>query len=190
MKRIVYWLYWGTALFVLVAGSFAYYDLFNVYGETVSHQHTELELVMRSIYGAINLFLFNIDTDAVVGWLENDKGLSDAPVLWLHALSIVAGLWTILFVAWIFAKASWMNCKRFWNSLFRRPNLYIFWGINSRSVRLAKELEATDAYTLFVVGQTEEEDDLDDGMDSILHQGRRRVQLHRALEGANASVKN
>ena len=188
MKRIVYWLYWGTALFVLVAGSFAYYDLFNVYGETVSHQHTELELVMRSIYGAINLFLFNIDTDAVVGWLENDKGLSDAPVLWLHALSIVAGLWTILFVAWIFAKASWMNCKRFWNSLFRRPNLYIFWGINSRSVRLAKELEAADAYTLFVVGQTEEEDDLDDGMDSILHQGRRRVQLHRALEGANASV--
>ena len=62
MKRIVYWLYWGTALFVLVAGSFAYYDLFNVYGETVSHQHTELELVMRSIYGAINLFLciFNL----------------------------------------------------------------------------------------------------------------------------------
>ena len=188
MKRIVYWLYWGTALFVLVAGSFAYYDLFNVYGETVSHQHTELELVMRSIYGAINLFLFNIDTDAVVGWLENDKGLSDAPVLWLHALSIVAGLWTILFVAWIFAKASWMNFKRFWNSLFKHSNLYIFWGINSRSVRLAKELEATDAYTLFVVGQTEEEDDLDDGMDSILHQGRRRVQLHRALEGANASV--
>lgn len=192
MKRIIYWLYWSTAMFVIIAGTIAYYDIINVYPVPVSemgHEHTQLELVMRSIYGAINLFLFSIDTDAVLGWLENDpKGSSEASILWLHALSIVAGVWTIIFVAWIFAKASLINLKRYWNSLFRRKNLYIFWGINARSVRLAKELEDKDAYTLFVVGQTEEEDDLDDGMDSILHQGRRRVQLHRALEGANASV--
>lgn len=192
MKRLRYWLYWGTALFVIVAGTAAYYQIFNVYPapiEKMGHEHNGLELFMRSLYGAINLFLFNIDTDAVVGWLENDqKGGSEASIMWLHALSIVAGLWTILFVAWIFAKASWVNLIRFWHSLFKRPNLYIFWGINSRSVQLAKDVEGPDAYTLFVVGQSEDEDELDEGMDSILHQGRRRVQLHRALDGANASV--
>lgn len=191
MKRIVYFIYWFTALFVLVAGSLAYYDIFNVYSmplAEMSHPHSQLELVMRSIYGAINLFLFNIDTDAVVGWMENGpQGGSEAPSIWLHALSIVASVWTIIFVAWIFASASWMNIKRYCCSLWPRKNLFVFWGINARSVRLAKELEGKGEYTLFVV-EPAEGDDEPEGMDSIIQRGRRRVQLHRAIEGANASV--
>ena len=191
MKRIVSFIYWFSALFVLVAGTVSYYQILGVYPspvEEMSHMHSQLELIMRSIYGAINLFLFNIDTDAVVGWMENDvQGGSEAPSIWLHALSIVAALWTIIFVAWIFASASWMNIKRFFLSFIPRKNLYVFWGINARSVRLAKELEGKGEYTLFVVEPAEEEDE-PEGMDSIIQRGRRRVQLHQAIEGANASV--
>lgn len=192
MKRILKWIYIGIAIFVILAGSKAYYDIINVYPlpvEDMGHVHTWLELRVRALFGAIQLFFFSIDTDAVTGWLQYaPKDSSEAPIQWLHCLSIVAGFWTVLFVAWILAKAWWMNIRRFWHSLLHRKNLYILWGINSRSVQLAKELEGPEAYTLFVVGQTENEDELKGGMDSLLHQGRRRVQLHRALEGANASV--
>ena len=192
MKRTFYALYWGIALFVLVAGSITYYQIFNVYPddlEKMAHPHSEPELIVRSVFGAINLFLFNIDTDAVVGWMENDpKGSSEAPGIWLHFLAGVAALWTILFVLWIFANASWMNIKRYFHSLFHRQTLFVFWGINERSVRLAKELNGKGEYTLFLVERATDTEEEPDGIDSIVAQGRRRVQLHRAIEGASASI--
>ena len=174
-------------------GTIAYYFIYKSYPATeccgtVTNAHTYFEIFVRSLSSAFALFTFNIDSNAVDGWLQVSNNASHCPSIILHISAILAGLWTIFFIIQLLWqtiqtwKSQWVNSRK------QHNKLYIFWGINSRSIRLARELsnETTD-YCLFVVSPNSQENDAH-GIERILARSRQRSEMHKSIDGCNASI--
>ena len=181
----------GAAIWIM--GVIAYCLIYKSYPAidccgTITDAHSCFEIFVRSLSSALALFAFNIDSNAVDGWLQVSHNESRCPSILLHITALLAATWSILFIIQLLWNSiqTWKNQWR--SSCKQHNNLYIFWGINSRSIRLARELsnESSD-YCLFVVSPNENEDDTH-GFERILARSRHRSEMYKRIDGCNASV--
>lgn len=185
MKRISILL--GTAVLFVILGSCAYMAIYSAYpaGDIA---HNGLEVFVRSIWSALTLFAFSIDSNAIDGWLEVSQDAPHWPVWMVSVAALGAGMWTIGFAIQLL----WNSCKtaykRYHNSSKHHDTLYIFWGINRRSIQLAGELskDAND-YSLFVVNPDVEKEDAK-GLERLLSRSRRHSEMHKQIGDIRGSV--
>ena len=202
-SKFPYWhqcLLIGSAVLFWISGTCAYVAIYSAYPivcgtEMVTTAHNILEILVRSIWSALTLFAFSIDSNAIDGWLEASENACHWPAWLLSFAALGAGAWTINFAMQLL----WNSCKswykRYSNSTEHHDTLYIFCGINQRSIRLANELSREDAkgYSLFVVNQAEEEKqekekETDHGVDRLLSRSRRRSEIQKQFSAIQGSI--
>ncbi len=152
--------------------------------------HTEWELQTRSIFSSISLFAFSIDSNAIDGWIAESNAEDTQVSETLHKCATAAGVWTLVFVFILLFRAFHLWFWRVIRSMLLHKNLYVFWGINQRSIRLAAELSRKDIFSriLFVTEPGDMPNDVSQGLSQILHRSRRRNELQKAVGLAKASV--
>ena len=196
-SKFPYWrqcLLIGSAVLFWAMGTYAYYAIYSAYptlcgSDIVSTAHNGLEIFVRSIWSALTLFAFSIDSNAIDGWLDASGNAPHWPAWLLSFAALGAGAWTINFAMQLL----WNSCKswykRYQNSNEHHDTLYIFWGINQRSIRLANELSKEDAngYCLFVVNPAIEEK-TDKGVDRLLSRSKRRSELQKQFSTIPGSI--
>ena len=196
-SKFPYWrqcLLIGSALLFWVLGSCAYFAIYSSYpapcgSEIASTAHNGLEIFIRSIWSALTLFAFSIDSNAIDGWLAVSENACHWPAWLLSFAALGAGAWTINFAMQLL----WNSCKswykRYRNSNEHHDTLYIFWGINQRSIRLASELSKEDAngYSLFVVSPAIEKE-TDNVVDHLLSRSKRRSEIQKQFSAIHSSI--
>lgn len=197
--KLPYWrqfLLIGSAVLFWLMGLVAYCAIYSSYpliGEgaeaTITHAHNALEVFVRSAWSALTMFAFSIDSNAVDGWLEVSDQTCHWPIWLLSIAAAGAGIWTILFIAKLLLKSARAWRKRYFNSGKQYERLYIFWGVNRRSIRLARELSTEDpnGYSVFVV-KPEINGEVNNEAEKLLHRSRSRSELQKQIGDIRASV--
>lgn len=153
-KRVIGYITSGLLIFSL--GVIIFCHMYSSYPQNTDY-HNQMEIFVRACAASFDMFLFNIDSNCVDGWLEYE---SHANVWgWLLAtVALLAGVWTIS----VFALLLGSLCRR-WRKQYAslkkgNTDLFIFIGINNRSRGLAKDIMTKsdlNAVCLFVVPPTE-----------------------------------
>lgn len=172
----------------------SYYQIYASYPHNncdtiTTSRHTEWELRTRSIFSSISLFAFNIDSNAIDGWIAESNAEDTQVSETLHKCAVAAGAWTLVFVFILLFKTFQLWFWRIIRSMLPHKNLYVFWGINQRSIRLAEELNKDIlSRILFVTEPADMPNDVSQGLSQILHRSRRRTELQNAVGLFRASV--
>lgn len=188
--RFVMLVAWGLIMYF---GTTAYYHLYSSYPEQQNYDkplQTQRELWTRSFFSSVQLFAFNIDSNAVDGWKQESLEQSPDVSQQLHLTAIFAGLWTVFFIVLLLFKSWWMWIVRHLFSRWIRENLYVFWGINRRAILLAHELGKKDGWRniVFVVQPEKEYEDTAEGLKLILQRSKYREALKRKIGSNKASI--
>ena len=188
--RFVMLVAWGLIMYF---GTTAYYHLYTSYPEQQYNDkplQTQRELWTRSFFSSVQLFAFNIDSNAVDGWKQESLEQSPDVSQQLHLTAIFAGLWTVFFIVLLLFKSWWMWIVRHLFSRWIRENLYVFWGINRRAILLAHELGKKDGWRniVFVVQPEKEYEDTAEGLKLILQRSKYREALKREIGSNKASI--
>lgn len=189
-KRVfVYAISW---LIIFIYGIVVYSCLYASY--PTSEQNAAIEnitrgdIIARSMSASFDLFFFNVENNAVDGWIT---ATPSGTLGWLLTLaSIMAGIWTIALIILLL----WALLKRWINScqllLKKQTKLYIFVGVNYRSKILAQDImakEGNDAICLFLVppASTEDGSSVWDKMLKVVHY---KHALYQDLGDLNAQI--
>lgn len=153
-KRVV--IYITTWLLIFSWGVLVFHHMYGVY-PTGTENHNQIERFVRSCASSFDLFLFNIDSNGVDGWLEHESSTSAWG--WLLAIAaILAGAWTISIFVLLLGSLLRRWRKKHAALKKKETDLYIFIGINNRSKSLASEImseKESNAVCLFIVPPTE-----------------------------------
>lgn len=211
MKYSFIFLLWAgmiiTWLTIMAIATQSYYQIYSSYPEVnvceqsgdsltskevsvISPLHTPNEIRVRSVFASLNLFTFSIDSNAIDGWLEQSDTKDTTPSDRLHLAAILAGAWTIFFFVILFARVFQLWFRRVVRSMLPHKDLYIFWGVNQRSIQLAKELSKKNILNdiLFIVEPTEMQNDISKGLGQIISRSRLRHELQKNINSFHASV--
>lgn len=182
-KILYYVIITGFAIWVL--GVAAYCGIYSSYPATEVHRW--FEILVRSMSSSLALFAFSIDSNAIDGWLSERTG---SP-FWgytIAMLALLAGIWTIFFIIRLVWKTISSLYSRYKDSELQHDNLYIFWGINGRSLQLAKDIERNDksGYSIFIALSEDEKDEYI-GLQKIINRSRQRTKLQAQISEIKSS---
>lgn len=124
-----------TAIFVFFAGASIYYVGFDHSGTAGNF----ITILLRSVLASFEMFL---SKSSLIGVADNCKG--DSTYMFLFALlHFLAVSISMLFAVACFGKRilDWFR-KKWWGSCHTKNALNIFWGINDKSINLAKDIYA------------------------------------------------
>ena len=200
ISKFPYWrqcLLVGSAMLFWALGTCAYFAIYASYpivdcgadAESVTAAHNSFEVFVRAIWGALSLFAFSIDSNAVDGWLEVAGNASHWPVWMLSAAALGAGMWTINFAMQLLLNSCKAWFRRYRNSGRHYDSLYIFWGINRRSLKLAEDINKEDAkgYCVFVVNPAADNEE-SHGVEHLLDDSKKRSELQKQIGSVRGSI--
>lgn len=173
-------------LTIMHYGTTAYYVMYSSYPKQ-SPRKTEKELWTRSVLSSIQLFAFSIDSNAVDGWKAHAQLVNTKVSDQLHYSAVCAGIWTIFFVVLLLFKSLWLWIIRHLFSQWIRRDLYIFWGVNRRSIQLAHEINEW-RNTIFVVQPNEKDSNTIEGLEQILNKSQYRNEIRQQIGSYKASI--
>lgn len=185
-------IYVSSWLVIFILGVVVFCHIYGTYPQNppCSNLHNPMELFVRSCASSFDLFLFNIDSNGVDGWLEYE---SESSVWgWLLAVAaLLAGVWTISIFALLLGSLYRRWRKKHAALQKTQTSLYIFVGINNRSKGLAKDImsknESKDV-CLFIVPPTVEQDMEISMRDRITNLLQHKYHMYNNLGEINAQV--
>lgn len=186
-----------TGILLLLIGTGLYYCLYASYPYVkiaedtliLTDAHNWFEILIRSLSSALLLFAFNIDSNAIDGWLEATNSSYHWLGIALPLVALCAGIWTIYFII----RLLWRTF-RIWLSRYRfaeqqHNSLYVFWEMNRRSMQMARELNSKDpdGFILFITDPIKEEIE-GNGWQQLISRSTHRAKLQKQIEGLRASI--
>lgn len=175
---------------IMYFGTTAYHELYSSYPKDGKERQTDYELWTRSFFSSVQLFAFNIDSNAVDGWKQEAEKENTQVSDRLHTSAICAGIWTVFFIGLLLFKSWWMWIVRHLYSRWIRKDLFVFWGINRRSIQLAHELGKDVGWrnVLFIVQPEKEYEDTTEGLKFILQRSKYRDALKQQIGSRRVSI--
>ena len=175
-------------LVIFIGGAVIYYQLYSSYpNETASH--TFIEKAVRACASAFDLFLLNIDSNGIDGWLENSStnGLGIA----LAIVAIAAGAWTISMVVILLVAllSRWIKKRKALNK--KETQLFVFVGLNPRSLLLADNImnnNSGNAVCLFLVQPADENEEDTSIWNRMFKTAHYKHALYKALGKLDAQI--